>query len=73
MNQTNWKFGQQNINVLAVTVVYHRVAFPLLFKMLPKFGNSNTTINNNLTFGQCAPFLSDGEIALIGKVRLGLN
>lgn len=42
MDRTNWKFGQQNINVLVLAVVYHGVAFPLLFKMLPKFGNSNT-------------------------------
>jgi len=42
MDRTNWKFGQQNINVLVLAVVYHGVAFPLLFKLLPKFGNSNT-------------------------------
>jgi hypothetical protein len=43
MDRTNWKFGQQNINVLVIAVVYHGVAFPLLFKLLPKFGNSNTS------------------------------
>jgi hypothetical protein len=42
MDRTNWKFGKQNINVLVIAVVYHGVAFPLLFKLLPKFGNSNT-------------------------------
>ena len=42
MDRTNWKFGQMNINVLVIAVVYHGVAFPLLFKLLPKFGNSNT-------------------------------
>jgi Transposase DDE domain len=42
MDRTNWKFGQTNINVLVLAVVYHGVAFPLMFKMLPKFGNSNT-------------------------------
>ena len=42
MDRTNWKFGQLNINVLVVAIVYHGVAFPLLFKMLPKIGNSNT-------------------------------
>lgn len=42
MDRTNWKFGQQNINVLVLAVVYHGVAFPLLFTLLPKFGNSNT-------------------------------
>ena len=42
MDRTNWKFGQQNIDVLILAVVYHGVAFPLMFSMLPKFGNSNT-------------------------------
>lgn len=42
MDRTNWKFGSQNINVLVIAVIYQGVAFPLLFKLLPKFGNSNT-------------------------------
>lgn len=44
MDWTNWKFGLQNINALVVAVVYHGIAFPLLFKMLPKFGY---TLANN--------------------------
>lgn len=43
MDRTNWKFGQQDINVLVIAVIYHGVAFPLLFKLLPKSGNSNTS------------------------------
>lgn len=42
MDRTNWKFGKQSINVLVLAVVYHGVAFPLLFRLLPRFGNSNT-------------------------------
>jgi hypothetical protein len=42
IDRTNWKFGQTNINVLVIAVVYQGVAFPLIFKLLPKFGNSNT-------------------------------
>ena len=42
MDRTNWKFGETNINVLTLAVVYQGVAFPILYKMLPKFGNSNT-------------------------------
>jgi hypothetical protein len=38
--RTIWRFGQQNINVLVVAVVYRGVYFPLLFKLLPKFANS---------------------------------
>lgn len=42
MDRTNWKFGQSNINILVIGVVHQGVAFPLLFKMMDKFGNSNT-------------------------------
>lgn len=42
MDRTNWKFGKANINILALGITYKGVAFPLLFKLLPKFGNSNT-------------------------------
>lgn len=42
MDRTSWKFGQTNINVLVLAVVYQGVAFPLIFNMLPKGGNSNT-------------------------------
>jgi len=42
MDRTNWKFGTTNINVLVIAIVYQGVAFPVLFKMMPKFGNSST-------------------------------
>ena len=42
LDRTNWKFGTTNINVLVLAVVYQGVAFPILFKMMPKFGNSST-------------------------------
>ena len=42
LDRTNWKFGGLNINVLVVAVVYQGVAFPLIFSLLPKAGNSNT-------------------------------
>ena len=42
LDRTNWKFGTTNINVLVLAVVYHGVAFPILFRMMPKFGNSST-------------------------------
>ncbi|MDP2424035.1 MAG: IS4 family transposase, partial [Bacteroidales bacterium] len=42
LDRTNWKFGATNINVLVLAVVYQGVAFPILFKMMPKFGNSST-------------------------------
>ena len=42
IDRTNWQFGETNINIFMLGVVYQGVAFPLLFKMLPKRGNSNS-------------------------------
>jgi len=42
LDRTNWKFGTTNINVLVLAIVYQGVAFPVLFTMMPKFGNSST-------------------------------
>jgi Transposase DDE domain. len=42
LDRTNWKFGSVNINILTLAIVYQGVAFPILYKMMPKFGNSNT-------------------------------
>ena len=42
IDRTNWKFGATDINIFMLGVVYRGVAFPLLFTMLPKRGNSNS-------------------------------
>jgi hypothetical protein len=42
LDRTNWKFGSKDINILTLGIVYKGVAFPLLFHMMPKFGNSST-------------------------------
>jgi len=42
IDRTNWKFGNTNINIFMLGVVYKGVAFPLLFSMLDKKGNSNS-------------------------------
>jgi hypothetical protein len=42
LDRTNWKFGSKDINILALAIVYQGVAFPVLFTMMPKFGNSST-------------------------------
>jgi len=41
LDRTNWKFGKRNINILMLGVSYKNVAFPLMFKMLDKRGNSD--------------------------------
>lgn len=43
LDRTNRKFGSKDINILALAIVYQGVAFPLIFTMMPKFGNSSTT------------------------------
>jgi hypothetical protein len=42
MDRTNWQFGETDINVLTLAIVYENVAFPILFLMLDKRGNSDT-------------------------------
>ena len=42
IDRTNWKFGDNEINVLALAIVYHGVSFPIMISMLNKRGNSNT-------------------------------
>ena len=41
MDRTNWKFGEFNINILMLGITYKGIAFPLIFRLLPKRGNSN--------------------------------
>ena len=41
LDRTNWKFGEVNISILMLGVTYKGVAFPLLFTLLDKRGNSN--------------------------------
>ena len=48
IDRTNWKFGQTNINIFMLGIVYKGVAFPLLFTMLDKRGNSNCKERINL-------------------------
>ncbi|MDD2813276.1 MAG: IS4 family transposase [Bacteroidales bacterium] len=41
LDRTNWKLGAKNINILTLGIVYKGVAFPMLFHIMPKFGNSS--------------------------------
>ena len=42
IDRTDWEFGNTKINILMLGIVYDGCAFPILFTMLPKKGNSNT-------------------------------
>jgi hypothetical protein len=43
LDRTQWQFGSKVFNILTLGIVYKGVAFPLLWWMLDKKGNSNTT------------------------------
>ena len=42
IDRTNWKFGKTDINIFMLGIVYQGVAFPLMFSMLKKRGNSSS-------------------------------
>jgi hypothetical protein len=42
MDRTNWQFGMFNINILILSIAHKGVAFPIVWQLLGKKGNSNT-------------------------------
>jgi len=42
LDRTNWKLGRANINFLVLAVAYKGAAFPVLWSLLDKRGNSHT-------------------------------
>ena len=34
IDRTNWKFGEQDINIFMLGITYRNIAFPLIFKIL---------------------------------------
>jgi hypothetical protein len=43
MDRTNWKLGTATINILLLGIAHQGIAFPILWTLLSKAGNSNTT------------------------------
>lgn len=43
LDRTNWSFGAVNFNILTLGIVHEGVAFPVLWTMLDKKGNSNSS------------------------------
>ncbi|MFH4263529.1 IS4 family transposase, partial [Acinetobacter baumannii] len=41
LDRTNWKLGQQDINILLLSVRWQTFSFPLVWTLLPHSGNSN--------------------------------
>ncbi|GHG41401.1 hypothetical protein [Deinococcus indicus] len=44
LDRTNWKYGQTDVNVLLLAVIWRGVAIPLLYELLPHGGGSHTEI-----------------------------
>lgn len=52
MDRTNWEFGRNTINFLAISIIAGKVSIPVVWTVLPKKtkgGNSNTKQRINLT------------------------
>ena len=54
LDRTNWQYGQKNINILMLGVVYQGIAIPVIWTLLDKKGNSNTKEREDIinTFSQ---------------------
>lgn len=66
IDRTNWQFGEQNINVLCLTLEYQGVGIPILFDLLDKKGNSDQQERIDLLSKFIEIFGSDGIQTLIG-------
>ncbi len=42
MDRTNWRFGKLDINILMLAIAHNGIAFPVVWTLMPKAGNSNT-------------------------------
>ncbi|MEM9276736.1 MAG: IS4 family transposase [Cyanobacteria bacterium P01_F01_bin.143] len=67
-DRTEWSFGQTRFNILMLGVVHNGVAYPLVWTMLDKKGNSNSDERMDLLdrFRQIFP---DAEVAYISGDR----
>lgn len=43
LDRTNWKVGAVDLNILMLSIVYRGIGFPVVWIVLPKAGNSDTT------------------------------
>lgn len=42
VDRTNWQFGKANINILVIAIAHRGIAFPIVWCLLDKRGNSST-------------------------------
>lgn len=64
LDRTNWKYGQTDVNVLLLAVIWRGVAIPLLYEVLLHGGSSNTEIRHTL-MDDALSLLSAAEIRVL--------
>jgi hypothetical protein len=42
LDRTNWQFGKVDLNILMLGIVHQGIAYPIIWLVLPKAGNSHT-------------------------------
>ena len=73
MDRTNWRWGKSDINILMLSVKYHSIAIPVMWRFLPKKGNSNFNERVELIEGFIKIF-GEGKIAeLLADREFGSN
>ncbi len=70
MDRTNWKFGEFNINILMLGVTYKGIAFPLIFSLLPKRGNSSSNERRKIMERFIRLFGRNASTVLCGRPRV---
>jgi hypothetical protein len=68
LDRTEWSFGQTRFKILMLGVVHQGVAYPLVWTMLPKKGNSNSDERMDL-FDRFREIFPDAQVAYLGGDR----
>jgi hypothetical protein len=68
VDRTQWQFGRKVFNILTLGIVHEGVAFPLLWWMLEKKGNSNTEERINL-LSEFVELFREHQIAYLSADR----
>ena len=64
IDRTEWSFGKTRFNIFILGVVHQGIAYPLVWTMLPKKGNSNSNERMDL-FDKFREIFPDAEIAYL--------
>lgn len=64
LDRTNWQFGVFHINILMLSIAYKGIAFPVVWRLLGKKGNSNTQERKHL-MERFLTFIDVEDIAML--------